>query len=45
MLELGKVAALDYEKQQTNVDYSSSVGRQYSRTCVVSTGRPMLLMV
>ncbi len=45
MLEIGKAAALEYESLTENSDYSSSIRRIYSRNCVASTVRPMLLML
>lgn len=45
MVEVGKAAALEYEKSLGMLDYSSSVSRVHSRNCLVSTVRPTLLMV
>lgn len=46
MVEVGKAAALEYERNgQGAADYSTSVGRVYSRNCLVSTVRPLLVMV
>lgn len=46
MEELGKAAALEFElASKLPIDYSNSVQRLYRRNCVVSTLRPMLLMV
>lgn len=50
MLEVGKAVALEYEQMlsktgQANIDYSNSVGRGYQRNCLVSTVRPLLLMI
>lgn len=50
LLEVGKAAALEYEHMlnrtgKANIDYSSSVGRAYQRNCLVSTVRPLLLMI
>lgn len=46
MEELGKAAALEFElASSVPTDYTSSVQRLYRRNCVVSTLRPMLLMI
>jgi len=48
--ELGKAAAFEFEKYQTNVkrmplDYSTSIQRSYQRNSMLSTLRPLLVFV
>ena len=47
--ELGKVAAIDYEKHisktEGDPDYSTSIKRMYTRTAVISSLKPMMIMV
>lgn len=46
MIEVGKAAALEFEQRtETIQDYTMSVARSYQRNCLVSTLRPLLLMV
>ncbi len=45
MVEIGKAAALEYEQQTGHADYSCSMRRIHNRNCVVSTVRPLLLML
>lgn len=49
MIELGKTAALEYERFETKsgkvFDYLESMERFYVRQCIVSTQRPMLLFL
>ena len=45
-LELGKLAALEYEKMTgDSEDYLASVGRLYTRNSIISNLRPMKLFV
>lgn len=46
MIEIGKAASFEFEKNiQNSGDYSTSVSRIFTRNCLVSTLRPLLLMV
>jgi hypothetical protein len=45
--ELGKIAALEYEKltEGPNFDFSTSVRRVYQRTTLISSVKPLKLMI